>query len=74
MKQQGSEFSLRGVAIGDGWSSPLIQTSVYAAPFNPVFLAHRLIGLAHIKRHIFYVTLLLIFCADTEKLRLPCHS
>ena len=32
MKQQGSEFSLRGVAIGDGWSSPLIQTSVYAAP------------------------------------------
>ena len=28
MKQQGTTLSLRGIAVGDGWSSPLIQTSV----------------------------------------------
>jgi carboxypeptidase C (cathepsin A) len=31
MMYHGTALSLRGVAIGDGWSSPLAQTSVYAA-------------------------------------------
>jgi carboxypeptidase C (cathepsin A) len=28
MMQQGTAFRLRGIAVGDGWSSPLLQTSV----------------------------------------------
>jgi hypothetical protein len=35
MRQQGTAFRLRGVAVGDGWSAPLLQTSVFSPPPPP---------------------------------------